>query len=59
MEHTSTVPATQHDSSFHNNGQLSAGVVQQGTGNAGRDLYSGKSFTFLPFIVEFISRTPD
>ena len=57
MEHTSTVPAAQHDSSFHNNGQLSAGIVQQGTGNAGRDLYNGKSFISPPFIVEFTCRT--
>lgn len=39
MADTST--ATRHDS-FHNNGRLSAGIVQQGTGHAGRDLYNGK-----------------
>ena len=41
MAGTSAAPAARHDI-FYNDRRLSAGIVQQGTGNAARDLYNGK-----------------
>jgi hypothetical protein len=50
-EGATTVINTDRHEGFHNYRRVSADVVQQGTGNAARDLYNGKSPARLLYIV--------
>jgi hypothetical protein len=47
MADTSFASGTGGPASFHNNGRVSAGIVQQGAGHAARDLYNGKFSVFV------------